>query len=191
MTEPFISWDIGEKIKSGHLIKDLIYPTHIIHAYLVRSLARCLYIFVSYLPVIGFLLVFFWSYFIFDWYRMWIFLPWFGIALIIRFSLEFLSAVASFWTVEFTGPVYLIFNIMSILSGAIFPLSYLPVGFVWVKYLPFAFVLEHPMQIYLGKYDFNTAVYFYSLGLIWAFGLLVLTSKIFKFGLKKYESTGL
>jgi ABC-2 type transport system permease protein len=191
MTEPFVSWELGEKIKSGQLIKDMIYPTSFIKIYIVKAMARCLYIFTSYIPVIIFLLIAFWSYFIFDLSKIWIFIPWFFVALSIRFCFEFISAAVSFWTVEFTGPVYLIFNIMVILSGSIFPLSYLPAGFEWITNLPFAYILEHPMQTYLGKYSFEQEVGYYILGLIWSVSLFWFTNFLFRHGLKKYESVGL
>jgi len=191
MTEPFISWELGEKIKSGHLIKDLIYPTTIIKVYIAKALARCVYIFTSYIPVIIFLLITFWSYFIFDFSKIWIFLPWFFVAVSIRFCFEYISAALSFWTVEFSGPVYLVFNIMVILSGSIFPLSYLPSGFEWIKNLPFAYILEHPMQIYLGKYDMSSSFSYFVYGLFWTGLLFWFTNVLFKLGLKKYESIGL
>jgi ABC-2 type transport system permease protein len=191
MTEPFISWELGEKIKNGQLVKELILPSSFLQVQLAKALARCFYLFVSYIPILIFLIICFGKYFVWDISRVWIFIPWFFVAFMIRFCLDLISATISFWTVEFSGPVYMIFNILMILSGAIFPLSYLPANFQWIKQLPFAYVLEHPMQIYLGKYDTIQGLTYFFYGVIWVLFILFLTKKFFYFGLKKYESVGL
>ena len=87
--------------------------------------------------------------------------------------------------------VYFFFNVMTVLSGAIFPLSYLPTGFEWMKNLPFTFILEHPMQTYLGKYSTNAGLSYFIFGLIRTVSLFWFTNLLFRLGLKKYESVGL
>ena len=64
-------------------------------------------------------------------------------------------------------------------------------NFLWIKELPFAYVLEHPMQTYLGVYDLNKSLLYFFGGVVWAIFILFLTQKFFYFGLKKYESVGL
>lgn len=191
MTEPFISWELGEKIKSGQLVKDLILPSSFFVVHSVKALARCIYIFVSYLPILLFTFIFFWKYLVFDLAKIWIFIPWFFIALGIRYFFDILAASISFWTVEFSGPVYMIFNATMLLAGAIFPLSYLPASLQWLKYAPPAYILDQPMQTYLGIYDLNQSLFAFLQGVIWLFLMYVFTKFCFNLGLKKYESVGL
>ncbi len=57
--------------------------------------------------------------------------------------------------------------------------------------LPFAFTFHHPIQIYLGKYDYLQILQTFAGGILWCFVLWVLARWTFKLGLKKNEAVGL
>jgi ABC-2 type transport system permease protein len=77
-----------------------------------------------------------------------------------------------------------------IFTGSIIPLSLLPFNSI-ISFNPYAFVLHHPMQIYLGKYSNIEVLYTFLSGIAWCIALWILARVIFKLGLKKNEAVGL
>jgi ABC-type uncharacterized transport system permease subunit len=82
-------------------------------------------------------------------------------------------------------------DLAQLLTGGVLPLT----GFLSpLSYLPFAFAVHHPMQIYLGNYTINDALIVFFGGLGWVILLFAFAKFIFNFGLKyiKYnEAVGL
>ena len=79
-----------------------------------------------------------------------------------------------------------------LLSGEIIPLFVLFSGFSNpVFWTPFAFLFHHPMQVYLGKYDFNQTLMVFAGGIAWCVVLYFLAKWVFKMGLKRNEAVGL
>jgi ABC-2 type transport system permease protein len=76
------------------------------------------------------------------------------------------------------------------LYGLIIPLDQLPFA-SFFSFLPTAYFVHHPMQIYLGKYNFDQTIQAFSGGIIWCFILWIVARTTFKFGLKKNEAVGL
>lgn len=81
-------------------------------------------------------------------------------------------------------------NLKYILVGLIIPLDKLPFA-NFLQFLPTSFFLHHPMQIYLGKYDFNRTILVFAGGIFWCIILYFLAKLVFKMGLKRNESVGL
>jgi len=85
-----------------------------------------------------------------------------------------------------------ILTVLMILSGTIIPLGQLPFGLLgYVQLLPTAWLLHHPMQIYLGKYSALETLYVFLGGIIWCLVLYFLAKWVFRVGLKRNESVGL
>jgi ABC-2 type transport system permease protein len=82
--------------------------------------------------------------------------------------------------------------LIGILSGSVIPLYFIIKDF-WnpIFWTPFAFLLHHPMQIYLGKYSTIEIIYTFLGGIAWCFVLWIVARVIFKLGLKKNEAVGL
>ena len=99
---------------------------------------------------------------------------------------------AFFWRDE---PTYSSFTrtheaINNVLVGLIIPLdklTFLP----FVVYLPQSWILHHPMQVYLGKYNQSQILQTFLGGFIWCLVLWIAARFMFKFGLKKNEAVGL
>jgi ABC-2 type transport system permease protein len=88
---------------------------------------------------------------------------------------------------SFAG-AYLIFR--NTMSGLILPLDKAPAaGFFALT--PYAWVLHHQVQIYLGKYDNNQTFLAFLAGTVWCLILYFLAKLVFKLGLKRNESVGL
>lgn len=91
---------------------------------------------------------------------------------------------------EFAGFTGSYLTLRSILSGMILPLDKAPFsGFFLLT--PYAWVLHHQVQIYLGKYDTNQTILVFLGGIAWCVILYFLASFAFKMGLKRNESVGL
>jgi ABC-2 type transport system permease protein len=78
----------------------------------------------------------------------------------------------------------------AILYGLIIPLDQLPFRQIF-EFLPTAYFVHHPMQIYLGRYDNTQILHTFAGGIVWCLVLLVVTRTIFKLGLKRNEAVGL
>jgi ABC-2 type transport system permease protein len=82
--------------------------------------------------------------------------------------------------------------IFIVLVGGIIPLYKLPFGIdKFLELLPTAYIIHHPMQIYLGKYDTVQIIICYLGGIAWCLVLFILARIVFKLGLQKNESIGL
>ena len=81
---------------------------------------------------------------------------------------------------------------IGLMSGSVIPL-YLVFSEFWnpVFWTPFTFLLHHPMQIYLGKYDNIQILQTFIGGIAWCVVLWILARLVFKAGLKKNEAVGL
>jgi ABC-type uncharacterized transport system permease subunit len=77
-----------------------------------------------------------------------------------------------------------------ILFGLIIPLDQLPYKEVF-EFLPTAYFVHRPMQIYLGRYNNIQILQTFVSGIIWCFLLWIFARLVFKKGLKLNEATGL
>ena len=126
-------------------------------------------------------------------------LIWLILLLPIGFSLNFfLNAGVGFLAFflrdrrDFTSTANSILTVLGILSGSIIPLDRLPYNLLSIaQFLPTAWLLHHPMQIYLGKYNLEQTVFVFLGGIFWCIVLYFLAKLVFKMGLKKNESVGL
>jgi ABC-2 type transport system permease protein len=115
------------------------------------------------------------------------------IAYLINYLVGYIAGTSAFfWKDEATfGSFTRAHEAMNnVLVGLIIPLdklSFLP----FVVYLPQAWIMHHPMQIYLGKYSQTEILQTFCGGIVWCLLLWVAARFIFKVGLKKNEAVGL
>ncbi len=81
-------------------------------------------------------------------------------------------------------------KIRDVTTGSLIPLTLLPFS-SFFSFLPTSFVLHHPMQIYLCKYDNLQILQTFIGGMMWCVILWILARLVFKAGLKKNEAVGL
>lgn len=81
-------------------------------------------------------------------------------------------------------------KIRDVSSGSLIPLTILPFSSVFA-FLPTSFILHHPMQIYLGRYNNHEILQTFFGGIAWCFVLLIFARLLFKAGLKRNEAVGL
>ena len=108
----------------------------------------------------------------------------------ISIFISYILGCIAFFIVDVDGVMEINNQLSFVLSGKALPISIIPVLF-GANFLPFAFTFYHPMQIYLGKYDFNQTLMVFAGGIAWCVVLYFLAKWVFKMGLKKNEAVGL
>ena len=108
----------------------------------------------------------------------------------ISIFISYILGCIAFFIVDVDGVMEINNQLSFVLSGKALPISIIPLLF-GANFLPFAFTFYHPMQIYLGKYDFNQTLMVFAGGIAWCVVLYFLAKWVFKMGLKKNEAVGL
>ena len=121
---------------------------------------------------------------------LFVFLP---VSFVIQFLIGVIIGSSNFFVYnkrDFEGIASSYVAVLAILSGSIIPLNQLFFS-QFFQSLPFAWIIHHPMQIYLGNYSNMEILYSVLGGLAWILVLYILAKIVFKLGLKKNESVGL
>ena len=186
-------WQIAAEIREGkisaYLIKPMNYLLYRITAYLSY---RLLYIGVVFIPIVILGIVF----------REHIRLPahastWLLLALstcmaaFIQFFIAYATAMLSFWILEISTIVFILYSFEYFLSGHVFPLDIMPAwmqGFI--KWSPFAYELYFPAQIAMERIQGaalwqGLAIQAGWLALVW-----LLARLLWKRGIKRYQAFG-
>ena len=186
-------WQIAAEIREGkisaYLIKPMNYLLYRITAYLSY---RLLYIAVVFIPIVILGIVF----------REHIRLPahastWLLLALstcmaaFIQFFIAYATAMLSFWILEISTIVFILYSFEYFLSGHVFPLDIMPAwmqGFI--KWSPFAYELYFPAQIAMERIQGaalwqGLAIQAGWLALVW-----LLARLLWMRGIKRYQAFG-
>jgi ABC-2 type transport system permease protein len=146
-------WEIANTIRTGDVVSDLAKPVDYYAFWLSRDVGRALYhTLFRWLPTMLLSVLLFsvrlpaelgrWS---------WFFLS-LALAVWLSFGLRFLYNVAAFWLLDQRGVGALVSITAIFLSGFLVPLNYFP---NWaqgiVTWLPFAGMLQAPIEVLLGK----------------------------------------
>ena len=186
-----IQFDIGENIKDGKFSNKLLMPTNYLKYYFCYQFGYQLFENLSKLIVyLGLALAL----------NQFLILPTilnfcgFLIAIVIAYLLNVAIGIiiggSAFFLTAFFGSASLFDSLRLVFSGRLFPFDKLNI-LKPLAFTPFAFTFYHPMQIYLGKYDFNQTLMVFAGGIAWCLALYFLAKWIFKMGLKRNEAVGL
>jgi ABC-2 type transport system permease protein len=95
------------------------------------------------------------------------------LALVVSFGVRFLVNLMSFWLLDYRGPTMLAMVVSHLLSGLIIPLAFFPEPFnVIARVLPFASMLQLPVDVFVGAASGAEVVAVLALQAFWAFVLL-------------------
>lgn len=112
-------------------------------------------------------------------------------AFFIIFFFNFLVGVVTFWIEESEGVVDASLIIFMLLSGDFAPLTLLPKWlFSIASVLPFQYVLNFPLQIYLGKIDFAAFSYHMLRAALWLCILFIVYRISWKRALRLFTGVG-
>ena len=110
---------------------------------------------------------------------------------LVRFVLLYLAGMITFWTTRGTAVFEILTASELILSGRLVPLSLLP---DWAQslaaWLPFRWTFEFPIQVMIGRVDNLGIVTGILTQLIWAAGLGLVFSLVWKRAIKRYSAVG-
>ncbi len=186
-------WQIAAEIREGkisaYLIKPMSYLLYRITAYLSY---RLLYIAVVFLPIVVLGIVF----------REHIHLPqhtstWFLLALstvmaaFIQFFIAYATAMLSFWILEISTIVFILYSFEYFLSGHVFPLDIMPAwmqGFI--KWSPFAYELYFPAQIAMERVQGAMLWEGLAIQAGWMLLAWFLSQLLWKRGIHRYQAFG-
>lgn len=113
------------------------------------------------------------------------------LAFITELFISFLIGTIAFWTEETDGLHATIERLKRFFSGGYFPLNLLPSAVLQTSFfLPFAYSVYIPTQIYLGKIDIATGVYGLLTQVMWIVVLYCIIQLVWRAGLKRYEGVG-
>jgi ABC-2 type transport system permease protein len=186
-----VQWNLSMSIQNGEISSRLLRPSNFMAQAIVSDFGWWLFpriVEILLLLVIG---IFGFKFIIFS--SFWNFILYILMGIIGYFISIFISYILgsiAFFITDTEGVMEINNQLNFILSGKALPLSIIPALF-GANFLPFAFTFYHPMQIYLGKYDFNQTVLVFIGGISWCIILYFLAKWIFKIGLKRNEAVGL
>ena len=181
-------WRMSSEVFEGKISSKLLLPISLTMYYFFNAAAysfKVSLVILFYIP----LFIYFKDYLVLNLYTFLILLVYLPIVYIAKFMYNQLVASTVFYLTNNEGFLSFSETILVILSGSLIPLSIININFLY--FTPFAFLLHHPMQIYLGKYTQLQTLYVFLGGLAWCLVLYLLAKLIFKLGLKRYESVGL
>ena len=186
-------WQIAADIKDGNISQFLLKPIDYLRYRLCLFLAgRLTYSVVAFLPVTAFILAQS-KYFVLppD-------LPTFGLfcvsvvlTALLQFFLSYTLALLSFWLLEVSTIIFIVFAFEYIAGGHLFPLDILPPLLAKILFLtPFPYQLFFPVSIYVGKTHGPAAVEGLAVQAAWVVASYFLARWVWSRGIKKYSAVG-
>lgn len=114
-----------------------------------------------------------------------------GLAILLNFFIGMILSMIAFWSPEVWGPRFIFYILVSYFGGSFFPLDILPTQlFNIFRLLPFTYLYYFPTKIYLGNISFSEILIGFAISTAWCFLLYLVTSMVWKKGLRIYEAYG-
>lgn len=112
-------------------------------------------------------------------------------SLLLYFSFNLLLGFVGFWSSEIWAPRFLFYTVITFFAGGYFPLDILPQPFFNLFHiLPFGNLLYFPVKIYLGQLPIQEVVSGLFVSGFWVVCFYVITSYVWKRGLRVYTAYG-
>ena len=113
------------------------------------------------------------------------------LAVAVSFGIRFLVNLTAFWLLDYRGPMMMAMVVSQLLSGMIVPLVFFPDRLESLaRALPFASMLQTPIDVYLGKLAGMELAGALALQLGWAAALLLAGRAILRAGTSKLVIQG-
>jgi ABC-2 type transport system permease protein len=119
------------------------------------------------------------------------FVPALLLAFLVRFLVDWIVALAAFWTTRVTAINQIHFMAVLFFSGQIAPLALLPAPLrVAAMVLPFRWTIGFPVELLLGRLSPAQAAAGVVVQAAWLLGGLALLRVLWRVSLKKYSAVG-
>lgn len=191
ITSSAIMWEYEYRVQNGTLSQMLLRPLHPIHADFAECLANKALTALIILPtLVGLALIFHPVLHITLWSGV-AFLLALCIAFVLRFLIEWVLALAAFWTTRITAVNALYFSILLLFSGEIAPLALLPPPLrILATLLPFRWVVAFPIETLLNIHTPSSTLVGLAMQIFWLACFLGLLILVWHLGLRKYAGVG-
>jgi ABC-2 type transport system permease protein len=114
-----------------------------------------------------------------------------ALAVVVSFGFRFLYNSAAFWLTDIRGVVTLSLTVSLFLSGMVLPLAFFPASLRTVAHaLPFASIMQTPIDIWLGKHHGGGLAATLALQLLWALVLIALGRLTLRLGARRLVVQG-
>jgi ABC-2 type transport system permease protein len=114
-----------------------------------------------------------------------------ALAVVVSFGFRFLYNTAAFWLTDIRGVVTLAITLSVFFSGLTVPVPFFPSALRTVaRVLPFASILQTPIDVWLGKHHGAALVLYLGLQLFWALALLGLGRLALRAGARRVVVQG-
>ena len=164
-----VLYEVGDAVRTGDvavfLLKPLHYPSYLLSAHLGIFAFELVTTVLPVALIVGFTVGLMPPASLFHGLM---FFPYWAVSWLILFVLACLCGLLAFWLLTAFSLEWFLMAIMSLFSGAIIPLWFLPAPLATAfGYLPFAWISYYPSAVYLGKLDVTAAWVHLGIGLVW------------------------
>lgn len=191
LTSTYVMWIFEQRIREGLFSALLLRPIHPIHVDIADQGTHNAIAFVTLVPVIGALWLFFRPALHPPLWAALAFVPALLLAFAARFLVEWCLSLSAFWTTRTTAVNQLYFVALFFFSGISAPLSLFP---EWVQavaaLLPFRAMVAFPVELLLGRLDYAAAALGFATQLAWVAVAFVLFFVIWRAGIRRYAGVG-
>jgi len=191
VTYTWIMYEFEYRVRKGNLSVLLLKPIHPIHSDIADNItSKIITLPIIVVIAIIFLFVFHASIAPAPWAIL-LFIPVLLIAFLVRFVLEWILALAAFWTTRVGAINQSYFVTLLFLSGQIAPLELLPQPVQVLSFLlPFRWLINFPVELLLGRLSFTDTLIGLGAQLGWLIVGIMLLRIIWKAGVKGYTAVG-
>ena len=110
---------------------------------------------------------------------------------LLQFFISFSMALLSFWILEVSTLIFILFAFEYVAGGHMFPVDILPEGLLNLLFLtPFPYQLYFPVSIYLGKTEVIGVGNGLMIQFFWVVFFFFLGRLIWNRGIRKYSAYG-
>jgi ABC-2 type transport system permease protein len=188
----WIMWEFEYWIRQGSLSPLLLRPVHPIHRQIAVNLTFKLLTLAIVLPVAAAIAILFRPNFggVAPWTVV-AFVPALGLAMALRFALEWTLALAAFWITRVSAVNQLYFVAFLFLSGQAAPLALLPEAVATLaRWLPFYRMLGFPAELLLGRLSPIDAALGIAAQAGWLAAMVVALNVLWARGIRQYSAVG-
>lgn len=186
-------WQIAADIRDGNISQFLLKPiSYLAYRLCIFGAGRLIYTVVAFIPV-TLLIVSLRDYFL--WPATWGTFGWFLVSLVMTALLQFLLsyslALISFWLLEVSTIIFIVFAFEYIAGGHLFPIDILPPALAKVLLLtPFPYQLFFPVSIYIGKVSGLALYQGLFIQAAWVLAAFLLARLMWFRGIRRYSAVG-
>ncbi|MBI2017460.1 ABC-2 family transporter protein [Candidatus Daviesbacteria bacterium] len=185
--------DVMNKINDGSIANFLLKPISFIKYYFAQDVADKLANSMFMIFELGLIIIIFKPQIIIqeNILNIFLFISAFLLGTILWFCMNMIIGLMAFWVENSWGPFFLIMIFMEGLGGGLFPIDILPKYFFnFLMLTPFPYIIYFPAKVYLGGFQSNDLLIYFSILILWTVTLWILMNRILKMGLKHYTSGG-